>query len=54
MKATQVLIKKECRELHGQEDALLKALEFVTEKYNFLLSADYNRDKTIRIEIHID
>jgi len=54
MKATQVEIKKECRELHGTEGAFDKAMDFLTEKYYFLLSAGVNQDKTIRIEIHID
>ena len=54
MKKTQVEIKKSCRELYGNIGALLKATEFIQEKYFFLLKAECNRDKTIRIEIHID
>jgi len=54
MKATQVEIKKECREQHGNIGALIEATKFIQEKYLFLLKAECNRDKTIRIEIHID
>ena len=54
MKATQVEIKKSCRETHGIDGALSKAFEFIDQKYHHLLSADCNKDKTIRIEIHIN
>jgi len=54
MKVTQVEIKYSCRELHGINGALIKAVEFISQKYHHLLSAECNKDKTIRIEIHID
>jgi len=54
MKVTQAEIKKECRELHGNLGAIIEATKFIQEKYLFLLKAKCNKDKTIRIEIHID
>ena len=54
MKATQIEIKKSCRDLHGESMALAIAIDFINQKYWFLLGAECNRDKTIRIEIHID
>ena len=53
-KVTKVEIKKECRELHGQDGAIDEAIRFIKDKYNWILDADCNKDSTIRIEIYID
>ena len=54
MKATEVRIKKECRELHGVEEAMEQALIYIRVKYYEYMDAECNKDATIRIEIHID
>lgn len=54
MKATQVLIKKECRELHGKDKALELALDYVRQQYELYISLHCNKDATIKLEIHID
>ena len=54
MKATEVRIKKECRELHGVEGAIKEALVYIKAKYFEYMDAECNKDATIRIEIHID
>ena len=54
MKATEVRIKKECRDLRGTKGALEMALIYITSKYIEYMKAECNKDATIRIEIHID
>jgi len=54
MKATHVEIKKSCRETHGKLGAFLEAIKYLQKQYMFYLQAKQNKDKTIRIEIHID
>ena len=54
MKATEVRIKKECRELHGVEGAIEEAMVYIIAKYYEYMDAPCNKDATIRIEIHID
>jgi len=54
MKATEVRIKKECRELHGVQGAIEEAMVYIIAKYLEYMDAPCNKDATIRIEIHID
>jgi len=54
MKITQVEIKKSCRDLHGESDALNKAFQYLKQKYYFTLSVKQNKGKTIRIEMYVE
>ncbi len=54
MQVTATTITNNCRETHGQEKALEIALNEIRKKYEFTLSADVNKNATIRIVMTVD
>jgi len=54
IKASEMIISKDCRKIHGQPTALEIAITEIIKKYGEALSFEANKNATIRIVMTID